>query len=93
MLIKLFKTANPCFTRKLLFFPVLFLYKSLFGQIDYLHFDKLNNNLSTNIVNAIYQDSKGWMWFSTSQGLNRYDGVPVNDDNGNFWLSFNHATF
>jgi ligand-binding sensor domain-containing protein/signal transduction histidine kinase len=45
-----------------------------FCQIDYLQFDKLSNGISTNIVNSIFQDNKGWMWFSTSQGLCQYDG-------------------
>lgn len=47
------------------------------AQPDYLQFDQLNNGLSTNIVNYIYQDKKGWMWFSTSQGLNQYDGNKI----------------
>jgi ligand-binding sensor domain-containing protein/signal transduction histidine kinase len=49
----------------------------LTAQTDYLQFDQLNNGLSTNIVNYIYQDKKGWMWFSTSQGLNQYDGNKI----------------
>ena len=50
---------------------------TIFSQPDYLQFDKLNNELSANIVNCIYQDSRGWMWFSTSQGLNKFDGINV----------------
>jgi ligand-binding sensor domain-containing protein len=63
---------------------------SLYAQPDYLQFDNLTNELSTNIVNYIYQDKKGWMWFSTSQGLNRYDGVKIKvyksspDENGSY---------
>ena len=39
-------------------------------------FDKLTtrDGLSQNDVNAIYQDDKGYMWFGTHDGLNRYDG-------------------
>jgi ligand-binding sensor domain-containing protein/serine phosphatase RsbU (regulator of sigma subunit) len=33
-----------------------------------------DNGLSTNLVNCIVQDSKGFMWFGTQDGLNRYDG-------------------
>lgn len=32
------------------------------------------NGLSNNMVQCIFQDKEGWMWFGTSQGLNRYDG-------------------
>lgn len=34
----------------------------------------LRNGLSHNQVNAIYRDSRGFMWFGTMSGLNRYDG-------------------
>src|ERR1700712_1855841 len=39
-----------------------------FSQLD------LNNGLSHNQVNCILKDSKGFMWFGTVSGLNRYDG-------------------
>ena len=32
------------------------------------------NGLSENMVNAFYQDSKGYLWIGTHDGLNRYDG-------------------
>ncbi len=34
-----------------------------------------NKGLSHLSVNAVYQDSAGFMWFSTVQGLCRYDGT------------------
>jgi ligand-binding sensor domain-containing protein len=30
--------------------------------------------LASNSINVILQDSKGFMWFVTGNGLNRYDG-------------------
>jgi signal transduction histidine kinase/ligand-binding sensor domain-containing protein/DNA-binding response OmpR family regulator len=35
------------------------------------------DGLSNNSVRCIYQDKKGFMWFGTFDGLNRYDGYEV----------------
>ncbi|RDC64201.1 ligand-binding sensor domain-containing protein [Adhaeribacter pallidiroseus] len=47
---------------------------ALYGQN--LFFDKLTtqNGLSNNKVNCILQDKRGFIWFGTEDGLNRYDG-------------------
>lgn len=39
-----------------------------FSQID------IRNGLSNNQVSSVLRDSRGFMWFGTSSGLNRYDG-------------------
>lgn len=34
----------------------------------------INNGLSQGFISGIVQDKKGFMWFTTSDGLNKYDG-------------------
>ncbi len=50
-----------------------------FAQKPELKFTYLNREqgLSHSTVNTIYQDSKGYMWFGTVDGLNRYDGYRI----------------
>ena len=47
------------------------------GQPASLYFDNLTteNGLSHNKVNCIIQDSRGFVWLGTNDGLNRYDGT------------------
>ncbi len=47
------------------------------AQAPYLRFENLNteNGLSQASVHAIFQDSSGFMWFGTQDGLNRWDGT------------------
>jgi len=44
-----------------------------------MHFShvSLEDGLSQNNVQSILQDSKGYMWFATENGLNRYDGYGI----------------
>lgn len=55
---------------------ILFICNVLFAQGGQYQFSQLNitNGLSHNQVTCIYKDSKGFMWFGTLSGLNRYDG-------------------
>lgn len=70
----------------------------LFGQAEEkkFYFSVLNteNGFTQNSVSAIFQDSEGYLWFGTQDGLNRYDGYEFktfrsgyNDTNS---LSGNH---
>ncbi len=47
-----------------------------FSQPDHIYFDHITTQegLSQNDVNCILQDRRGFMWFGTNDGLNRYDG-------------------
>ena len=42
-------------------------------QIRFEHFT-IEQGLTSNTVRALLQDSRGFLWFATANGLNRYDG-------------------
>jgi diguanylate cyclase (GGDEF)-like protein len=47
------------------------------GQPMFFRHITPQDGLSQNTVTAIHQDSTGFMWFATENGLNRYDGYEV----------------
>ncbi|OXG03932.1 two component regulator with propeller domain [Flavobacterium araucananum] len=46
----------------------------VFAQENPVKFLDISDGLSNNSVTTIFQDSDGYMWFGTYDGLNRYDG-------------------
>jgi len=68
-------------------FTLLLMSKNIVAQSE-LSFDKFTQEegLSNNIIQCIYQDTKGWIWIGTNQGLSRFDGygftnfLPSNED-------------
>jgi signal transduction histidine kinase/CheY-like chemotaxis protein/ligand-binding sensor domain-containing protein len=62
--------------RFFLFFILLNVYNISFSQKQNLKFEHLTgeDGLSHSHVTCILQDHKGYMWFGTRMGLNKYDG-------------------
>ncbi|UCG28798.1 MAG: hypothetical protein JSV24_05415, partial [Bacteroidales bacterium] len=63
-------------TNILLILCLLFLSSSTLDEGSYIRFRRITiyDGLSLSSVYCIFQDSKGFMWFGTEDGLNRYDG-------------------
>jgi signal transduction histidine kinase/ligand-binding sensor domain-containing protein/DNA-binding response OmpR family regulator len=64
---------------RLLLFSSFFSLSALFpilGQVSSIVFSHVdvNNGLSDNWIKCIYRDSRGFVWFGTNSGLNRFDG-------------------
>lgn len=53
---------------------IVFLNSSVYSQSPFFKSIKFDKSLKQFETYAIYQDSKGYIWFATSQGLFRHDG-------------------
>jgi len=60
-------------------FALLIITQTAFAQFPSLRFQHLSveQGLSTNVVRSITQDSSGFIWLGTTDGLNRFDGHNV----------------
>ncbi len=90
-------------TKKAIYMPVIVWSIALilstaqsYSQTGEIQFERISieSGLSESSVLCIYQDSKGFLWFGTYAGLNRYDGytfkVYKNDPENPFSLSNNN---
>src|SRR5258707_1978301 len=74
----------------------LFFYSFSFSQKHDLKLEPfdINSGLSQNNIMCIVQDSRGFMWFGTEDGLNKYDGynftIYKNDPKKNTSLGDNY---
>lgn len=64
------------YKRLFLFLTFFAMAAALYAQPPQYQFSRIdiNNGLSNNQVNSILKDKKGFMWFGSMSGLNRYDG-------------------
>ena len=53
---------------------ILFLFLSLLCHGQSYKFFTTDRELSSSLINKIYQDRNGMIWIATEDGLNRYDG-------------------
>jgi signal transduction histidine kinase/ligand-binding sensor domain-containing protein len=66
---------NCLLRMRLLLLLMLWLYvSSASGQPYYFKHYQVENGLSNNTVYCSIQDNKGFLWFGTKEGLNRFDG-------------------
>ena len=67
------------------------------GQSHYFRHYQVENGLSNNAVICCIQDKKGFLWFGTKDGLDRFDGYTFKvfrndpDDSGSIGNNFIHS--
>ncbi|GEP96707.1 ligand-binding sensor domain-containing protein [Chitinophaga cymbidii] len=47
----------------------------VYGQPFYFRHYQVEDGLANNTVFTVFQDTRGFMWFGTKEGLNRFDGI------------------
>ena len=81
----------------IILFILFFTSKLIFPQKTNIKFEHLSveQGLSHTTVKSIFQDSKGFMWFGTEDGLNKFDGYKFTvyryDPDDSTTISFNEV--
>ncbi len=74
---------------------ILFLFLSLMGYGQSCKLFTTDRELSSSLINMIYQDRNGFIWIATEDGLNRYDGskftIYKHDPNNEHSLCHNYV--
>ena len=74
-IVNCYTSMKNCITGLLYFIIVIILFVSnVHAQPYYFRHYQGDDGLSNNTVYFIRQDSNGFMWFATKDGLNRFDG-------------------
>ncbi len=68
-------------------FSIFYTQKTFSQNLFFTHFG-VDKGLSQSVGNCVYQDSKGYIWFGTQNGLNRFDGYRFENFYHNFTDSF-----
>jgi ligand-binding sensor domain-containing protein len=58
------------------FFPLILFFAATFARAERLplKYYTVADGLPSNIINRIFRDSRGFLWFCTNEGLSRFDG-------------------
>lgn len=60
--------------KKIIYICLLYCFATLAGKAQVSMLYSTENQISSSLVNDIYQDKQGFIWISTEYGLNRFDG-------------------
>jgi len=73
------ETKQAAMTRLIVCLFCLFVFAPAFSQAPAINFKHIRNEdgLSNSTIECIYQDGRGFIWFGTRDGLNRYDGYKI----------------
>ena len=78
---------------------LVFLTEGISGQSYYFRHYQVENGLSNNATICSIQDNKGFLWFGTKDGLDRFDGYSFKvfrnspDDSGSIGNNFIHCLY
>ena len=68
--------------KKILYIGLISCFIGIFAQAQSTILYSTDNQISSSLINDIYQDKEGFIWISTEYGLNRFDG--------NKFITYNH---